>query len=124
MRNLLNLFQYDKKDWEVLRWWTSGESLGVYSVFILRMSFLDKRLDVTSVISSACLLRFVLQKGLTVDFESLQVLVCLGKSEQENNNASCFLAQFLAGGLEFTLVDGKNELRLFLMSYNVAFWSL
>ncbi len=35
------------------------------------------RLDVTSVISSAVPFKIVLQKGLTVDFESLQVLACL-----------------------------------------------
>ncbi len=40
MRNLLNLFQYDKKDWEAFEVVNLARAWGVYSVFILRMSLL------------------------------------------------------------------------------------
>ncbi len=45
---------------------------GVYSVFILEDVASDKRWAVTSVISSAVPFKIILQKGLTVDFESLR----------------------------------------------------
>ncbi len=80
----------------------------------------DKRLDVT-VISSAVSFKIVLQKGLTVDFESLQVLACL--ASQSRKMLLAFLAQFF-GGSRFTWWMVRTNFRLFLTSYNVPLESL
>ncbi len=57
-------FSSDKKRlgslWD---WWTFGEPGGVYSVFILEDVASDKRLDVTSVISSAVPFKIVLPEN-------------------------------------------------------------
>ena len=102
-----------RKDWEafeVVDFWR--EPGGVYSVFILENVASDKRLDVTSVISSAVPFKIVLQKGLIVDFEKSPGLGLFGKSGAGKTTTllSC-LAQFLAGGSQVYLVDGKNELQ-------------
>ncbi len=65
----------------------------------------DKRLDVTSVASSACLLRLENPERLTVDFEKSPGLGLFGKSGYENNNASCFLTQFFGRWSQVYLVD-------------------
>lgn len=102
-----------RKDWEafeVVDFWR--EPGGVYSVFILEDVASDKRLDVTSVISSAVPFKIVLQKGLTVDFEKSPGLGLFGKSGAgKTTTLLAFLAQFLAGGSQVYLVDGKNELQ-------------
>ena len=102
-----------RKDWEafeVVDFWR--EPGGVYSVFILEDVGSDKRLDVTSVISSAVPFKIVLQKGLTVDFEKSPGLGLFGKSGAgKTTTLLAFLAQFLAGGSQVYLVDGKNELQ-------------
>ena len=102
-----------RKDWEafeVVDFWR--EPGGVYSVFILEEVASDKRLDVTSVISSAVPFKIVLQKGLTVDFEKSPGLGLFGKSGAgKTTTLLAFLAQFLAGGSQVYLVDGKNELQ-------------
>lgn len=102
-----------RKDWEafeVVDFWR--EPGGVYSVFVLEDVASDKRLDVTSVISSAVPFKIVLQKGLIVDFEKSPGLGLFGKSGAGKTTTllSC-LAQFLAGGSQVYLVDGKNELQ-------------
>ena len=102
-----------RKDWEafeVVDFWR--EPGGVYSVFILEDVASDKRLDVTSVISSAVPFKIVLQKGLVVDFEKSPGLGLFGKSGAgKTTTLLSFLAQFLAGGSQVYLVDGKNELQ-------------
>lgn len=102
-----------RKDWEafeVVDYWR--EPGGVYSVFILEDVASDKRLDVTSVISSAVPFKIVLQKGLVVDFEKSPGLGLFGKSGAgKTTTLLAFLAQFLAGGSQVYLVDGKNELQ-------------
>ena len=102
-----------RKDWEafeVVDFWR--EPGGVYSVFILEDVASDKRLDVTSVISSAVPFKIVLQKDLTVDFEKSPGLGLFGKSGAgKTTTLLAFLAQFLAGGSQVYLVDGKNELQ-------------
>ena len=102
-----------RKDWEafeVVDFWR--EPGGVYSVFILEDVGSDKRLDVTSVISSAVPFKIVLQKGLIVDFEKSPGLGLFGKSGAgKTTTLLSFLAQFLAGGSQVYLVDGKNELQ-------------
>lgn len=102
-----------RKDWEafeVVDFWR--EPGGVYSVFVLEDIASDKRLDVTSVISSAVPFKIVLQKGLTVDFEKSPGLGLFGKSGAgKTTTLLAFLAQFLAGGSQVYLVDGKNELQ-------------
>ena len=102
-----------RKDWEafeVVDFWR--EPGGVYSVFILEDVASDKRLDVTSVISSTVPFKIVLQKGLTVDFEKSPGLGLFGKSGAgKTTTLLSFLAQFLAGGSQVYLVDGKNELQ-------------
>lgn len=102
-----------RKDWEafeVVDFWR--EPGGVYSVFILEDVASDKRLDVTSVISSAVPFKIVLQKGLVVDFEKSPGLGLFGKSGAgKTTTLLYFLAQFLAGGSQVYLVDGKNELQ-------------
>ena len=102
-----------RKDWEafeVVDFWR--EPGGVYSVFILENVASDKRLDVTSVISSAVPFKIVLQKGLIVDFEKSPGLGLFGKSGSgKTTTLLFFLAQFLAGGSQVYLVDGKNELQ-------------
>ena len=102
-----------RKDWEafeVVDFWR--EPGGVYSVFILEDIASDKRLDVTSVISSAVPFKIVLQKGLIVDFEKSPGLGLFGKSGAgKTTTLLSFLAQFLAGGSQVYLVDGKNELQ-------------
>lgn len=102
-----------RKDWEafeVVDFWR--EPGGVYSVFILEDVASDKRLDVTSVISSTVPFKIVLQKGLTVDFEKSPGLGLFGKSGAgKTTTLLAFLAQFLAGGSQVYLVDGKNELQ-------------
>ena len=102
-----------RKDWEafeVVDFWR--EPGGVYSVFILEDVGSDKRLDVTSVISSAVPFKIVLQKGLAVDFEKSPGLGLFGKSGAgKTTTLLSFLAQFLAGGSQVYLVDGKNELQ-------------
>ena len=102
-----------RKDWEafeVVDFWR--EPGGVYSVFILEDVGSDKRLDVTSVISSAVPFKIVLQKGLIVDFEKSPGLGLFGKSGAgKTTTLLYFLAQFLAGGSQVYLVDGKNELQ-------------
>lgn len=102
-----------RKDWEafeVVDFWR--EPGGVYSVFILEDVASDKRLDVTSVISSAVPFKIVLQKGLIVDFEKSPGLGLFGKSGAgKTTTLLFFLAQFLAGGSQVYLVDGKNELQ-------------
>lgn len=102
-----------RKDWEafeVVDFWR--EPGGVYSVFILEDVGSDKRLDVTSVISSAVPFKIVLQKGLIVDFEKSPGLGLFGKSGAgKTTTLLFFLAQFLAGGSQVYLVDGKNELQ-------------
>ena len=102
-----------RKDWEafeVVDFWR--EPGGVYSVFILENVASDKRLDVTSVISSAVPFKIVLQKGLIVDFEKSPGLGLFGKSGAgKTTTLLFFLAQFLAGGSQVYLVDGKNELQ-------------
>lgn len=102
-----------RKDWEafeVVDFWR--EPGGVYSVFILEEVASDKRLDVTSVISSAVPFKIVLQKGLIVDFEKSPGLGLFGKSGAgKTTTLLAFLAQFLAGGSQVYLVDGKNELQ-------------
>lgn len=102
-----------RKDWEafeVVDFWR--EPGGVYSVFILEDVGSDKRLDVTSVISSAEPFKIVLQKGLIVDFEKSPGLGLFGKSGAgKTTTLLSFLAQFLAGGSQVYLVDGKNELQ-------------
>ena len=102
-----------RKDWEafeVVDFWR--EPGGVYSVFILEDVASDKRLDVTSVISSTVPFKIVLQKGLTVDFEKSPGLGLFGKSGAgKTTTLLTFLAQFLAGGSQVYLVDGKNELQ-------------
>lgn len=102
-----------RKDWEafeVVDFWR--EPGGVYSVFILENVASDKRLDVTSVISSAVPFKIVLQKGLVVDFEKSPGLGLFGKSGAgKTTTLLSFLAQFLAGGSQVYLVDGKNELQ-------------
>lgn len=102
-----------RKDWEafeVVDFWR--EPGGVYSVFILEDVASDKRLDVTSVISSAVPFKIVLQKGLIVDFEKSPGLGLFGKSGAgKTTTLLAFLAQFLAGGSQVYLVDGKNELQ-------------
>ena len=85
---------------------------GVYSVFMLEDVASDKRLDVGSVISSTVPFKIVLQKGLTVDFEKSPGLGLFGKSGAgKTTTLLSFLAQFLAGGSQVYLVDGKNELQ-------------
>lgn len=102
-----------RKDWEafeVVDFWR--EPGGVYSVFMLEDVGSDKRLDVTSVISSAVPFKIVLQKGLIVDFEKSPGLGLFGKSGAgKTTTLLAFLAQFLAGGSQVYLVDGKNELQ-------------
>lgn len=102
-----------RKDWEafeVVDFWR--EPGGVYSVFILENVASDKRLDVTSVISSAVPFKIVLQKGLIVDFEKSPGLGLFGKSGAgKTTTLLSFLAEFLAGGSQVYLVDGKNELQ-------------
>lgn len=102
-----------RKDWEafeVVDYWR--EPGGVYSVFILEDVASDKRLDVTSVISSAVPFKIVLQKGLVVDFEKSPGLGLFGRSGSgKTTTLLFFLAQFLAGGSQVYLVDGKNELQ-------------
>lgn len=102
-----------RKDWEafeVVDFWR--EPGGVYSVFVLEDVASDKRLDVTSVISSAVPFKIVLQKGLAVDFEKSPGLGLFGKSGAgKTTTLLAFLAQFLAGGSQIYLVDGKNELQ-------------
>lgn len=102
-----------RKDWEafeVVDFWR--EPGGVYSVFVLEDVASDKCLDVTSVISSAVPFKIVLQKGLTVDFEKSPGLGLFGKSGAgKTTTLLAFLAQFLAGGSQVYLVDGKNELQ-------------
>lgn len=102
-----------RKDWEafeVVDFWR--EPGGVYSVFILEDVASDKCLDVTSVISSAVPFKIVLQKGLIVDFEKSPGLGLFGKSGSgKTTTLISFLAQFLAGGSQVYLVDGKNELQ-------------
>ena len=102
-----------RKDWEafeVVDFWR--EPGGVYSVFVLEDVASDKRLDVTSVISSAVPFKIVLQKGLIVDFEKSPGLGLFGKSGAgKTTTLLAFLAQFLAGGSQVYLVDGKNELQ-------------
>ena len=102
-----------RKDWEafeVVDFWR--EPGGVYSVFVLEDVASDKRLDVTSVISSAVPFKIVLQKGLAVDFEKSPGLGLFGKSGAgKTTTLLAFLAQFLAGGSQVYLVDGKNELQ-------------
>lgn len=102
-----------RKDWEafeVVDFWR--EPGGVYSVFVLEDVGSDKRLDVGSVISSAVPFKIVLQKGLTVDFEKSPGLGLFGKSGAgKTTTLLAFLAQFLAGGSQVYLVDGKNELQ-------------
>ena len=102
-----------RKDWEafeVVDFWR--EPGGVYSVFVLEDIASDKRLDVTSVISSAVPFKIVLQKGLIVDFEKSPGLGLFGKSGAgKTTTLLALLAQFLAGGSQVYLVDGKNELQ-------------
>lgn len=102
-----------RKDWEafeVVDFWR--EPGGVYSVFILEDVASDKRLDVGSVISSTVPFKIVLQKGLVVDFEKSPGLGLFGKSGAgKTTTLLAFLAQFLAGGSQVYLVDGKNELQ-------------
>ena len=102
-----------RKDWEafeVVDFWR--EPGGVYSVFLLEDVGSDKRLDVTSVISSAVPFKIALQKGLIVDFEKSPGLGLFGKSGAgKTTTLLAFLAQFLAGGSQVYLVDGKNELQ-------------
>ena len=102
-----------RKDWEafeVVDFWR--EPGGVYSVFLLEDVGSDKRLDVTSVISSAVPFKIVLQKGLVVDFEKSPGLGLFGKSGAgKTTTLLASLAQFLAGGSQVYLVDGKNELQ-------------
>lgn len=102
-----------RKDWEafeVVDFWR--EPGGVYSVFVLEDVGSDKRLDVGSVISSAVPFKIVLQKGLIVDFEKSPGLGLFGKSGAgKTTTLLAFLAQFLAGGSQVYLVDGKNELQ-------------
>lgn len=102
-----------RKDWEafeVVDFWR--EPGGVYSVFVLEDTASDKRLDVTSVISSTVPFKIVLQKGLVVDFEKSPGLGLFGKSGSgKTTTLLAFLAQFLAGGSQVYLVDGKNELQ-------------
>lgn len=102
-----------RKDWEafeVVDFWR--EPGGVYSVFILEDVASDKRLDVTSVISSAVPFKIALQKGLIVDFEKSPGLGLFGKSGAgKTTTLLAFLAEFLAGGSQVYLVDGKNELQ-------------
>ena len=102
-----------RKDWEafeVVDYWR--EPGGVYSVFVLEDVASDKRLDVGSVISSTVPFKIVLQKGLTVDFEKSPGLGLFGKSGSgKTTTLLSFLAQFLAGGSQVYLVDGKNELQ-------------
>jgi hypothetical protein len=102
-----------RKDWEafeVVDFWR--EPGGVYSVFMLEDVGSDKRLDVGSVISSTVPFKIVLQKGLTVDFEKSPGLGLFGKSGAgKTTTLLAFLAQFLAGGSQVYLVDGKNELQ-------------
>lgn len=102
-----------RKDWEafeVVDFWR--EPGGVYSVFVLEDVASDKRLDVGSVISSTVPFKIVLQKGLTVDFEKSPGLGLFGKSGAgKTTTLLSFLAQFLAGGSQVYLVDGKNELQ-------------
>ena len=102
-----------RKDWEafeVMDFWR--EPGGVYSVFMLEDVASDKRLDVGSVISSTVPFKIVLQKGLIVDFEKSPGLGLFGKSGAgKTTTLLFFLAQFLAGGSQVYLVDGKNELQ-------------
>lgn len=102
-----------RKDWEafeVVDFWR--EPGGVYSVFMLEDVASDKRLDVGSVISSTVPFKIVLQKGLAVDFEKSPGLGLFGKSGAgKTTTLLSFLAQFLAGGSQVYLVDGKNELQ-------------
>lgn len=102
-----------RKDWEafeVVDFWR--EPGGVYSVFVLEDVASDKRLDVTSVISSAVPFKIVLQKGLVVDFEKSPGLGLFGRSGSgKTTTLLSLLAQFLAGGSQVYLVDGKNELQ-------------
>lgn len=102
-----------RKDWEafeVVDFWR--EPGGVYSVFVLEDVASDKRLDVTSVISSAVPFKIVLQKGLAVDFEKSPGLGLFGKSGAgKTTTLLALLSQFLAGGSQVYLVDGKNELQ-------------
>lgn len=102
-----------RKDWEafeVVDFWR--EPGGVYSVFMLEDVGSDKRLDVGSVISSTVPFKIVLQKGLIVDFEKSPGLGLFGKSGAgKTTTLLAFLAQFLAGGSQVYLVDGKNELQ-------------
>ena len=98
-----------RKDWEafeVVDYWR--EPGGVYSIFVLEDVASDKRLDVTSVISSAVPFKIVLQKGLVVDFEKSPGLGLFGKSGAGKTTT---LISFLAGGSQVYLVDGKNELQ-------------
>ena len=103
-----------RKDWEafeVVDFWR--EPGGVYSVFILEDVASDKRLDVGSVISSTVPFKIVLQKGLTVDFEKSPGLGLFGRSGSgKTTTLLSFLAQFLAGGSQVYLVDGKSELEV------------
>lgn len=102
-----------RKDWEafeVVDFWR--EPGGVYSVFMLEDVASDKRLDVGSVISSTVPFKIVLQEGLIVDFEKSPGLGLFGKSGAgKTTTLLAFLAQFLAGGSQVYLVDGKNELQ-------------
>lgn len=103
-----------RKDWEafeVVDYWR--EPGGVYSIFVLEDVASDKRLDVGSVVSSAVPFQIVLQKGLAVDFEKSPGLGLFGRSGSgKTTTLLSFLAQFLAGGSQVYLVDGKNELQV------------
>ncbi len=112
-------FSSDKKRLGSLWGWDFGGAWGVYSVFILE-DVVDKRLDVTSVISSAVPLRLFCRKRFDCWFWKSPGLACLVSQEQEQQRFLLSWLKFLAGGSQVYLVDGKNEALLNVLQR--AFW--
>ncbi len=75
MRKLAELISVAtrEKTGKPLRWWTFGESLGVFVGLYHEDVASDKRRR-DLLFPLRCLFKIVLQKGLTVDLKSLQVL--------------------------------------------------
>lgn len=103
-----------RKEWEafeVVDFWR--EPGGVYSIFVLEDVASDKRLDLEKMHKNSFSFCLKLQKGLEVDFERSPGLGLFGRSGSgKTTTLLFFLAQFLAGGSQVYLVDGKNELQV------------
>ncbi len=114
MRNLLNLLKKEatRKTAVFLRSGLCKRAWGDWSLSLEDAVVSDKRLDFCYFLCGAFKIGFCV-KGLTVDFESLQVLACLCQ-EQENNNASCFLP--ISQVFQVYLVTVRTSFRLSLTS--------